>query len=168
MEDIEKINGMDPYNFVYNPNTYNYYDTNINKQISEKINNKQINDINFIINKEFNNKINIDEKYITIDPFCKLNKQHTIYTISDNDKAKKNHFGSIEQYLHDQETELFILEKILEKQQSEESEECVILQEILKNEDLEQLKKKYENITINNENNSKKILSNILNNQYNW
>tara|TARA_Y100001970_G_scaffold203607_1_gene247830 strand:- start:908 stop:1453 length:546 start_codon:yes stop_codon:yes gene_type:complete len=167
-EELVKTNNIISYKFVYDPNTYNYYDTDINKQISEKINNKHFDDINFIINREFNNKVNIDEKYITIDPFSKLNRDQYFHIISENDISKIPQYCSIEQYLRDLEIELFILEKILEKQQSEESEETEKIQEILKNEDLEQLKKKYQNITINNEKKSKKLLSNILYNQYDW
>ena len=155
-EEIVKTNSIVPNKIVYDPNTYNYYDENMNKQILDKINNRHNDDINTIINKEFNNNVDIDEEYITIDPFNKLNKYQTIYTISKNDISEIPQYDSIKQYLCERERQLLIP---LEKQES---------QQILKNEELEQQKISQNKQLVVNNKKSKKLLSNLLYSRFNW
>lgn len=166
MENIEEIKTnivLDK--MVYDTSIYNYYDTYTNKQVSDKINNRHNDDINTIINKEFNNNsIDIDEEYITFDPFNKLNKYQTNYTISEKDILEIHQYNSVEEYLRERERQLLIP---LEKQEPQlilkyvyDSSDCVTFNKQQKISQNKQQK-------INNKK-SKKLLSSLLHPRFNW
>ena len=168
-EEIVKTKTIIPDKMVYDPNTYNYYDKNKNKQVSDKINNKHNEEINFIINSEFNNNVDIDTEYITNEQFSKLNKYQTIYnkttyTINKYDISEIPQYDSVEQYLRERERQLLIP---LEKQEPQlilkyvyDSSDCVTFNK-------QQKVSQNKQLIINNKK-SKELLSKFFSISFNW